>query len=338
MIPGVAILGCAIGLAALNGANDVSKAVATLAGSGVTRYRAAVLWGTAATAAGALASLAVASPLVRLFSTGVVTAPPTEAFAVAVAAGAISWVLYATVRGLPVSTTHAIVGALIGAGLHFGPGAIEWDSLPARIVAPLLGSVFLSYGISVGLNRLAAGPSDPRAAREAAPASGAPRTGPGSALTGAHWVSSAATAFARGLNDTPKIVAVSAFAVTAGLVDTQLLVALVAAAMAGGSLVAGIRVTRRLAENVVKMSHVEGFLANLTTALLVGAGANVGLPMSTTHVSTAAIAGIARTDLSRVDQRTLRDFVLAWTATPIAAGVAACVVLAAARWLLPGTG
>jgi len=73
----------------------------------------------------------------------------------------------------------------------------------------------------------------------------------------------------------------------------------------------------------VRMDHREGLLANLTTALLVGVGANFGLPMSTTQVSTGAIAGIAGGDTARLNRRTVRDFALAWTVTPLVAALIA---------------
>jgi inorganic phosphate transporter, PiT family len=69
------------------------------------------------------------------------------------------------------------------------------------------------------------------------------------------------------------------------------------------------------------MDHLGGFRANLATGLLVGFGTNLGLPMSTTHVATGAIAGLVRGDLARLNRRTLRDFVLAWTVTSLSAGV-----------------
>ena len=80
------------------------------------------------------------------------------------------------------------------------------------------------------------------------------------------------------------------------------------------------------AEKVVKMDHREGLLANITTAMLVGVGANLGLPMSTTHVSTGAIAGIAGTDPKRLNRRTVRNLILAWTVTPLVAGLIAGVI------------
>ena len=92
-------------------------------------------------------------------------------------------------------------------------------------------------------------------------------------------------------DDTPKIVAIGAFAVVRIGIDPRWLVGAVAVMMALGGLVAGMLVARSLAEKVVRMNHQEGFQANLTTAMLVGVGANLGLPMSTTHVATGPSPG-----------------------------------------------
>ncbi|MFE2554798.1 inorganic phosphate transporter [Streptomyces sp. NPDC059352] len=340
-------------LAAANGSNDVPKGVATLAGAGVTNYRTAIMWGTATTLVGCVCSLALADKMTKLFSKGIVTAEPTEAFAVAVLAGAVSWVALATVLRLPVSTTHALIGALLGAGLLLASDSIAWSAIPQKLLIPLLTSIGVAYGISLILALVVGRFSG----RKATPAAGTGEqakptaTGDGGAvlaaervatqtaeatepttgsrvLTAAHWLTSGATGFARGLNDTPKIVAIGAFAlIPAGMTTWQIMI-LVAAAMAVGSLTGGMRIAQRLGEGVIKMNHKEGFLANLTTATLVGLGAGYGLPMSTTHTSTGAIAGSAGPNLSRLSGKTLRHFLIAWLVTPpFAAAVAAVVFL-----------
>lgn len=335
-----------VALAAANGANDVPKGVATLAGSGVTRYRTAILWGAVTTMAGALISGLFAERMMKLFTSGIVSAKPTAVFTLAVICGTVGWVIIATLAHLPVSTTHAIIGSLLGAGLLFAPNAIAWSILAPRLVVPLLLSVAVSYAVSAGLNRVFAkrgadavdclciGAEQLDAGvlqmtqinvmtgttQECASAGGYLRL---NAET-LHWLSSGAVGFARGLNDTPKLVAIGIVALGPSL-NTNLLVLIVAAAMFAGSLYAGMRVARLLAENVLRMDHREGLLANVTTALLVGVGASLGLPMSTTHVSTGAIAGIAGGNTGRLNRRTLRDLALAWTMTPLVAALIACV-------------
>src|SRR5438093_6231188 len=118
-------------LAYANGTNDVSKAIATLVGSGVTNYRTAILWGTIWTTVGAAVSGLVAGAMLKTFSSGLIlpgiAAPPALAGAVLV--GAIAWVLVASRTGLPVSTTHALTGALVGAGLvAFGSRGLAWPA------------------------------------------------------------------------------------------------------------------------------------------------------------------------------------------------------------------
>lgn len=349
-------------LAAANGSNDDPKGVATLGGTGVARYRRALVWGVVATLAGAVVSTHLAARLTKLFSSGIVTTHPSPAFALAVLAGATVWVLFATAARLPVSTTHALVGGLVGAGLVLGPDSVAWAALVPKVVEPLLFSIVVAYGASAALNLLpgrvpeclCVGIAHP-VAIEPTPAAGAalaPASAPGLAartgtvaecrahgatgqglmatLNGLHWLSAGAASFARGLNDTPKIVAVAAFAlVPAGLGAGQL-TALVAAAMAVGGAVGGMGIARRLGHDVVAMDHVEGAKANLVSAVLVGLGATRGLPISLTHVSTGAIAGAAGTHPSRLNRRTLRDFAIAWTVTPLVAGT----IAASTFWLL----
>lgn len=354
----VAIVILVVLLAAVNGANDVPKGVATLAGAGVTRYRTAILWGTVTTLAGSLVSLTLASKLTALFSKGIVSAPPTPAFALAVLCGAAAWVLFATITRLPVSTTHAIVGALIGAGAFFAASSVQFAALGTRVALPLLASIAVAYALSwllaqiptrmtpecicVGVQQPAAeavtgadtmalttpGPALPTVSVSTGATAECAVHGPGrfSLINSLHWVTSGATSFARGLNDAPKIYAIGAFALVPVVLPQTGLLITITIAMAAGGVAGGMRIARRLGEGVVRMNHVEGFKANLTTSLLVGVGANLGLPMSTTHVSTGAIAGSAGREVARLNAKTLRDFAIAWTITPVAAGLVAAGV------------
>jgi PiT family inorganic phosphate transporter len=91
----------------------------------------------------------VAAGLTELFSTGIVTARPTPGFALSVLVGVTAWVVLATVTRRPVSTTHALVGSLVGAGLVLGLATIPWASLTSQVVVPLVLSILVAY-VSAG--------------------------------------------------------------------------------------------------------------------------------------------------------------------------------------------
>ncbi len=136
-------------LAWSNGANDNFKGVATLYGSGAATYRTALVWSTLATLAGCLLSIIAATGLAKAFSgSGLVPADlaqaPSMLLAVA-AAGAVT-ILLATFLGMPTSTTHALTGGLVGAGLAADPAGVNWGTLTQKFAQPLLLSPVLAIG------------------------------------------------------------------------------------------------------------------------------------------------------------------------------------------------
>ena len=355
-----------LALAFANGTNDVSKAIATLVGSGITNYRTAIVWGTVWTVFGACASGLIASAMVKTFSSGLIApstaTPPT--LALAVLTGAMIWVLIASRTGLPVSTTHALTGAIVGAGL----AALAWDELiwsaiAKKIALPLLLSPPLALTISALLHfalRTVAARWEGAClcllpasrALVTIDAKGMTRTlfqttglgqpvvavpsqcdraglrGITLGVDSVHWISSGLASFARGVNDAPKIAAMVLLgSVVVAWPSVQFQVSTfvgVALAMGMGSYLGGLRVTEVLAEKVTTMDHAEGLSANLTTSSLVLVSATMGLPVSTTHVSSSAIIGIGLLKgVTAVRWRTVRDMVLAWIVTLPAAGILA---------------
>jgi len=143
----------ALWLSYANGANDNFKGVATLFGSDTTDYRRALLWGTVTTLAGSLFAVLLAGRLVQAFSgKGVVpdALVGDPGFLFSVAAGAASVVMVATVVGLPISTTHALVGGLAGAGVSSaGFSGISWPTLGGAFALPLLVSPAMSAALVV---------------------------------------------------------------------------------------------------------------------------------------------------------------------------------------------
>jgi len=143
-----------------------------------------------------------------------------------------------------------------------------------------------------------------------------------------HVFSAGAVSFARGLNDTPKIVALL-LASTALGTNLGTSMALVGIAMAVGGVLNASRIARTMSERITEMNHGQGFTANLTTAVLVLFASRFGMPVSTTHVSCGSLIGIgAATGGARWGM--IRRILAAWVATlPVAALLSSVVFLLA---------
>src|ERR1043165_7044881 len=141
-------------LAYSNGANDNFKGVASLFGSRTTSYRTAISWATVTTGAGSIAAIFLAQSLLKSFSgKGLVpdaVTPPPE-FLLAVPLGAGVTVILATLLGFPVSTTHGLTGALVGAGIVTGASQVNFAALGKDFVMPLLLSPVIAVLAGAGL-------------------------------------------------------------------------------------------------------------------------------------------------------------------------------------------
>jgi PiT family inorganic phosphate transporter len=338
-------------LAFANGANDNCKGVATLVGYGAAKPRQALFWAALTTALGAGFSYWTAGGLVKSFSTGLfVSGTALDApFYAAVLFGAFSWVIFATLTGLPVSTTHAITGGLVGAGLvAFGSGRFEWGFLGAKFALPLatspllsLAAVYLASAPVIWLMKRAASRcacvtselrAVPSGAMDAAvagqrlaltvddeanctPERTIAKATAISAADGLHWASSGMVGFARGWNDAPKIAALALVALP-GQSGMTMAFALVTIAMAVGGLLAGGKVLETLANKVTSLPLPESLTASLTTATLVSLASWNGMPVSTTHVSTGAIVGAGlRSDPRSVKWGKVSEIGLSWLIT-----------------------
>lgn len=140
-----------------NGANDISKGIATLVGSGVSSFRNALVWGTISTTAGVFVAARVSSAMVQTFTNGVSsTNVPATLSVVPIVLGASMWILFATRTGMPVSTTHAISGSMIGMIIFSGVPAHgnALTSLVTTIIAPLLISPIIAFAVSYIFNKV----------------------------------------------------------------------------------------------------------------------------------------------------------------------------------------
>jgi inorganic phosphate transporter, PiT family len=315
-----------------NGANDNFKGVASLFGSRTCTYRTAIVWATVTTFAGSVAAIFLAETLLNKFSgKGLVPDALTNSgpFVLAVTLGAGATIILATLLGFPVSTTHGLTGALVGAGFaakaHVNIGALGKSFVLPLVLSPALAlavgaGLYLGFRwlrlrlgiqkelcVCVGVERqvlampqpagVFAAQSMPQLAIVASSETSCTQRyagrffglSAGGLVNALHFLSAGAVSFARGLNDTPKIAALLAIATT---LDMRWGLVWIAIAMALGGLLSARKVAQTMSYKITGMNPGQGFTANLSTALLVTTASVHGLPVSTTHVSVGALLGM----------------------------------------------
>lgn len=323
-------------LAYVNGANDIGKPVASLAGSNVADARHAVLWGSFCTVLGGFASILWGGAMVHTFANTLLGHAATGfALIFAVVLGAMLWVLIANFLGLPVSTTHALLGAAVGATLiSRGAHGLDFSALASKALVPLLLSPLIAIAACWCLLLAARWIAskvpawrpgccahedwqrDPFVCATGAP----PRRSARRLWIGLHWLSSGITSFARALNDTPKIAAfvilALAFAPKGLSLSATSAIAAVTMAMGLGSLVGGYRVLSLMSNGITRLDHQTGLFANASTAALVLAASPLGLPVSTTHVATGSLMGVRLAHRAAPDSAdALKGVLLGWVVT-----------------------
>ena len=347
-------------LAYSNGANDNFKGVATLFGSGTTDYKKAITWATITTLSGSVAAIFLASTLVKNFSgKGLVpdTLIQSPAFAISIALGAAITVFLATKIGMPISTTHSLVGALFGSGVVAVGSAFNFAKLGKVFLMPLIVSPLMAAVVSlivyvifrqvrkaVGIKKesVLSVPAELSPKMETANFVAVQPGGAGTLesryieqyqgefvgisaqkiLDFFHFISAGVVSFARGLNDTPKIVGLL---VVINALDIKYGMIAVALAMAIGGLLNAKKVGEMMSKKITPMNSGQGFTANLVTGLLVTTASIHGMPVSTTHVSVGSIFGIG-TATKKADIKVIKKILLSWLLTlPIAAIIAGLV-------------
>ncbi len=340
-------------LAYANGANDNFKGVSTLFGSGTARYGGALAWATITTFLGSLTAVWLAGSLLSSFSgRGLVAATLTTdpRYVAAVALGAGLTVLLATRIGMPISTTHSLVGALVGAGWA-ARSPVDLQHLGGQFFLPLLFSPLIAitlttlcyllfhsarrrWGITeqtcfcVGsetvevvpvLNHAVALQRVEQLTASIGTTVSCHKRYEGkllgvnarTSLDWLHYLSAGVVSFARGLNDTPKIAALLLVVPTVG---GFVGIALVASVMACGGLASARRVAETMGRKITPMNHGQGFTANLVTGLIVIGASRLGMPVSTTHVSCGTLFGLGAVS-GEAHWRMIGKIVAAWLTT-----------------------
>lgn len=327
----VVVVALALGFDYTNGFHDAANAIATSVSTRALTPRAALLMAAVMNFTGALLGTEVAETI----ATSIVDlsdASSHQALVVVLCAlvGAIVWNLITWWFGLPSSSTHALIGGLVGAGLAgglviYGSAIVDKVVLP-MIFSPLIG-FFLAFLVMVGLLWLIRNASPSRTTRR---------------FRLAQTVSAAAMALGHGLQDAQKTMGVIFMALlTVGWANPDegipLWVKLAAAtAISLGTYSGGWRIMRTLGRKIIELDPARGFVAESVSAVVLYVNAfALHAPVSTTHTITSAIMGVGATKrLSAVRWGVAKNIGVAWVLTiPAAAAVAALVYFALSPFL-----
>ena len=305
----------------INGFHDSANAIATSVATQALRPRTAVLMAALMNFAGAFAGTAVA----KTIGAGLVdVSTTTEAVVIAALIGAIVWNLFTWWFGIPSSSSHALIGGLLGATIvAAGVGALQIDGIVSKVLIPMftspLAGLVLGLLFMVLLARLFFK---------------APRRPASRIFRKAQVFSAGFMAFAHGSNDAQKTMGIITLALfAAGVLDDDTVpvwvIVVAATAMSLGTAAGGWRIMKTMGQRVVELEPVHGFAAETTAASVLIVTAQMGMPVSTTHVISSSITGVGVSKgTRRVRWGVARTIVTAWIVTIPAAGL-----VGAAAWL-----
>ncbi len=317
----LAVIALAVLFDYINGFHDTANAIATSVSTRALRPEHAILMSATANFVGALTGTAVA----KTISSGLATTPDGSAGQTIVAAaliGAIIWNLITWRFGIPSSSSHALIGGLLGAVIaSIGESAIKLDGVLTKVVLPLVLSPVLGIVIGFGMMVLILNVfqrANPRRMNDR--------------FRRLQVISAAFMAFSHGSNDAQKTMGIMTLAlIAAGVLppDSPIplwVIVLAATAISLGTAAGGWRIIKTMGQKVVKLDPVHGFAAETTAASIILTASHFGMPVSTTHVISSAIIGVGSSErLSAVRWGVAGNIVIAWILTIPASGLAAAV-------------
>ena len=320
----ILVVALAVGFGLVNGFNDAANAVAASVGCRAISPRNAIILAAVCNMVGAATGLAVAQTIGK----GILF-PEAISYVTVIAglAAVIIWGTLATYWGLPVSITHGFVAGLAAAGVAvMGGGAVQWPVLQrvlsSVIIAPTLGFIG-GFALLVGLFWLL---------RHGAPAR------LNTIFSRLQWLTTGFLAYSHGKNDGQMPIGVITMALVIytgneGLWESIPLwvISVSALAISLGTAIGGWRVIRTVGIKMTALQPVHGFVSNVSAATVIEVASLLGLPVSTTHITSATVMGVGATKrLSAVRWGVARNIVAAWILTfPICAGLGYLVA-----WLL----
>jgi len=320
MLDPALVMLCLVILAALlfdyiNGFHDTANAIATCVSTRALSVKAAILMAATLNFLGAIAFTKVA----KTIGTGIVNPSQlTQMVVLAGVVGAIIWNVITWYYGLPSSSSHAIVGGLIGAVIaHFGPSALLWSGLNkiilALIISPILGTI-AGFFFVVLFSRILQHKSP---------------TGVNRGFRRMQIFSAGFMAFSHGTADAQKSMGVITMALLSygaiPVFDVPIWVKFTCAmAMAIGTAAGGWRIIKTVGRDFVKLQPMTGFSVDSASTCVIMGASLLGLPTSTTHVVTSSILGVGLSkSLTAVNWKVAQRILTAWVLTIPAAALVA---------------
>jgi inorganic phosphate transporter, PiT family len=318
-----------------NGFHDAANAIATSVSTRALTPRIALIMAAVLNFVGALLGVGVAKTISEIL-VGFNDMSPEHALTVVMSAlvGAITWNLITWYFGIPSSSSHALIGGLIGVGIAAGV-TVDWDTVVDKVVIPMIMSpaigftgAFLVMLAIMWLFRRA----NPHAVNRG--------------FRHSQVVSAAALSLGHGLQDAQKTMGVIVLALVAGGYgptgdDREIpywVVFAAAGAISLGTLSGGMRIMRTMGRRIIALDPPRGFAAESTAALvLYGMAIGLHAPVSTTHTMTSAVMGAGATKrFSAVRWGVARGIVTAWVITIPAAAAVGAITYWVLRMVIPG--
>jgi PiT family inorganic phosphate transporter len=323
----VAVIGLAMGFNYTNGFHDAANAIATSVSTRALTPRAALVLAAVGNLVGSFFGAKVANTVGK----GIIHLPEGSDSLVVVAAaliGAICWNLITWYFGLPSSSSHALIGGMVGAALA-ASAAVLWDGVVGKVVIPMVVSpvvgFILGYVVMLAIYWIFR------------------KKHPGKLNRGfrlAQTCSAAAMAIGHGVQDAAKTMGIVVLALVVGGYEQPggpiplWVYFLTAAVLAAGTYAGGWRIIRTLGQRIYKMQPEHGFAAQLSAGTTLYAGTHFGFPISTTHVVTGSIMGAGATRrVSAVKWGVAGNILFAWLLTLPAAGLVAAALYFPVSWI-----
>ena len=315
----IVVIITAMGFNYTNGFHDAANAIATSVSTRALTPRVALAMAAVFNLLGSFLGAKVA----KTVGSGIIELPDGKSSLVVVFAalvGAITWNLLTWYFGLPSSSSHALIGGLVGAALAAGT-TVLWHGVVDKVLIPMVLSPFvglvLGYLVMVAILWLFRNASPSRVTR---------------GFRAGQSVSAAAMSLGHGMQDAAKTMGVVVLALTVGGYHTGDSIPiwvyfLTAATLAAGTYAGGWRIMRTLGRRIIELDPPHGFAAESTaSSVLFVAAIGYGVPISTTHTITSAIMGVGATKrLSAVRWGVAGNIVTAWIFTMPGAGLVAAV-------------